>query len=84
MRNIYKITDPEEMAVAVVEYREKARILHEERLRAHQEMRDAMAQHEFLVTACRVAETEEDNARARLKELVGRRAWEIVREMEVC
>ncbi len=60
---------------AVREAEEKAHTLHEERGKAHGEMRQAVAQHEFLVTATRVADSELAEFRHRVKRLIERQAY---------
>ncbi len=76
MRNIYRMIAPE-LAEAAREQREKCSTLHKERGKAWHGMLDATTQHEFLVEACRVAESEEDEIMSRLQEVIRREAYEM-------
>lgn len=72
--NPYEIDTVEEAAVAVRELREKGRVLHEARMRAHGSMRAAINEHEFMQKACARAEREENEMIHRLERLVRRDA----------
>lgn len=76
MRAIYEMTAPE-LVTAMREQQEKSRILHEERIAAYHAVRDAQAQHDFLESACRTSERNEDEIMTRLREVIRREAYEM-------
>lgn len=63
------------LAVTVREARERSQALHEERGAAHVALREAGAHHESLVTACRHADEEVDNAVGDLRRAIEREVW---------
>lgn len=71
--------DRAQLVANVREADEKCRVLHEARMKAWDEMKEASAQSEFLVAACRHAQEDADQARHGLESAIRREAWELGR-----
>ena len=62
---------------ALREQREKSEVLHEARIKAWNEMRDAQTQHQFLADACRHTDAQVSEYTHRLTEFCKRQALEL-------